>query len=44
MMFLPNERIEETEQFDKLAAWAKETKTGDRSDLSFMPQDSCAKS
>lgn len=31
---------EDTEVFDKLADWAKETKTGDRSDLSFMPPES----
>lgn len=31
---------EDTEIFDKIADWAKETKTGDRSDLSFMPPES----
>lgn len=30
---------EETEHFDKLAAWACETKNGDRSDLSFSPPE-----
>ncbi len=30
---------EETEIFDKIAAWAKETATGSRSDLSFMPPE-----
>ncbi len=31
---------EDTEIFDRLASWAKETKTGDRSDLTFMPTES----
>ncbi|MCR5724783.1 MAG: DEAD/DEAH box helicase family protein [Treponema sp.] len=30
---------EETEVFDRIAAWVQETKTGDRSDLSFLPPD-----
>ncbi len=30
---------EETEIFDKIAAWAKETPTGSRSDLSFLPPE-----
>ncbi len=31
---------EEQEMFDKIAAWAKETKTGSRTDLAFMPSES----
>ena len=31
---------EEQEMFDKIAAWAKETKTGSRTDLAFMPTES----
>ena len=30
---------EETEVFDKIASWAKESKTGSKSDLSFMPPE-----
>ena len=30
---------DETEIFDKINAWAKESKTGSRSDLSFMPPE-----
>ena len=31
---------EDQEMFDRIAAWAKETKTGSRTDLSFMPTES----
>ena len=31
---------EDQEMFDKIAAWAKETKTGSRTDLAFMPTES----
>ena len=31
---------EETELFDSIYAWSKETKTGSKSDLSFVPPDS----
>ena len=31
---------EDQESFDKIAAWAKETKTGSRTDLAFMPTES----
>ena len=30
---------DETEIFDKIASWAKESKTGSKSDLSFMPPE-----
>jgi len=30
---------DETEIFDKISAWAKESKTGSKSDLSFMPPE-----